>query len=293
MISGVLTPNAGDAQIDGIPVRKSFPKAQPRLGSLLDHTGIYSKLTPRERRRRTGNLAGAMECGREVRKRRRLSVQGAKQEQREQEAAPVGCDNNSLTGGLLLIATYRPETHASRSLLVLAVALLAGAAWFGGSTPGPDSVTSPPGEYLKSITRRKAQHLRRAGLAQRIALAGGLIALLTTSVLLRGHPTRIAAQDRLLPVLVLIMAILLFGALAVIRSKGRQELANLREMEWQFEHADVPGLDVTQPKGEEDAVAQTAQGPIARFASWAARGFPNGCAAPGIKRRRKRRKTYL
>jgi sodium transport system ATP-binding protein len=48
MISGMLTPNLGDAKIDGTSVGKLFPAAQLRLGSLLDHTGIYSKLTPRE-----------------------------------------------------------------------------------------------------------------------------------------------------------------------------------------------------------------------------------------------------
>jgi sodium transport system ATP-binding protein len=48
MISGVLNPNAGDTYVDGASVHKAFSSVQPQLGSLLDHTGIYSRLTPRE-----------------------------------------------------------------------------------------------------------------------------------------------------------------------------------------------------------------------------------------------------
>ena len=48
MISGVLRPSAGDAQIDGRSIRTDSYAAQTRLGSLLDHTGIYSRLSPRE-----------------------------------------------------------------------------------------------------------------------------------------------------------------------------------------------------------------------------------------------------
>jgi sodium transport system ATP-binding protein len=48
VISGVLRPSAGDAQIDGRSIRTDSCAAQMRLGSLLDHTGIYSRLTPRE-----------------------------------------------------------------------------------------------------------------------------------------------------------------------------------------------------------------------------------------------------
>ena len=48
MISGMLTPDSGDTWIDGASVRESFATAQPGLGSLLDHTGSYSKLTPRD-----------------------------------------------------------------------------------------------------------------------------------------------------------------------------------------------------------------------------------------------------
>jgi sodium transport system ATP-binding protein len=48
VISGVLRPSAGDAQIDGLSIRAGSNAAQMRLGSLLDHTGIYSRLTARE-----------------------------------------------------------------------------------------------------------------------------------------------------------------------------------------------------------------------------------------------------
>jgi sodium transport system ATP-binding protein len=40
MISGVLRPSVGDAQIDGRSIRTDSYAAQVRLGSLLDHTGI-------------------------------------------------------------------------------------------------------------------------------------------------------------------------------------------------------------------------------------------------------------
>lgn len=48
MISGVLRPSGGDVFIDGSSVGKALPAAQERLGSLLDHTGVYSRLTARE-----------------------------------------------------------------------------------------------------------------------------------------------------------------------------------------------------------------------------------------------------
>jgi sodium transport system ATP-binding protein len=48
MVAGVLRPSGGDAQIDERSVRTNPLAAQIHLGSLLDHTGIYSRLTPRE-----------------------------------------------------------------------------------------------------------------------------------------------------------------------------------------------------------------------------------------------------
>ena len=48
IISNVLRPSAGDAQIDGRSVWTDSYAAQMRLGSMLDHIGIYSRLTPRE-----------------------------------------------------------------------------------------------------------------------------------------------------------------------------------------------------------------------------------------------------
>jgi sodium transport system ATP-binding protein len=48
MISGALMPSGGDARIDGAAIRTDSYGAQMKLGSLLDHTGIYSRLTPRE-----------------------------------------------------------------------------------------------------------------------------------------------------------------------------------------------------------------------------------------------------
>lgn len=57
MIGGVLKPDAGSVRIDGADARASL-NGRRHLGALLDHTGLYSRLTARENIRYFGELHG-------------------------------------------------------------------------------------------------------------------------------------------------------------------------------------------------------------------------------------------
>jgi sodium transport system ATP-binding protein len=57
MIGGVLKPDAGSIHIDGTDGRTSLD-GRRRLGALLDHTGLYARLTARENIRYFGALHG-------------------------------------------------------------------------------------------------------------------------------------------------------------------------------------------------------------------------------------------
>jgi sodium transport system ATP-binding protein len=57
MIGGVLTPDEGSIAIDGADVRTSRSR-RSRLGALLDHRSLYSRLTARENIRYFGELHG-------------------------------------------------------------------------------------------------------------------------------------------------------------------------------------------------------------------------------------------
>jgi sodium transport system ATP-binding protein len=48
IISGVLKPSAGRVLIDGISILTDTVEAQAHLGALLDHTGLYPRLTARQ-----------------------------------------------------------------------------------------------------------------------------------------------------------------------------------------------------------------------------------------------------
>ena len=48
MIAGVLTPDSGEALIDGINMQQDRVQAQQRLGVLPDKRGLYQRLTTRE-----------------------------------------------------------------------------------------------------------------------------------------------------------------------------------------------------------------------------------------------------
>src|SRR5579883_3195493 len=47
-ICGVLKPGGGQIRVDGAPVSGDPLMLQRRIGGLLDHAGLYSRLTPRE-----------------------------------------------------------------------------------------------------------------------------------------------------------------------------------------------------------------------------------------------------
>jgi sodium transport system ATP-binding protein len=58
MICGVLQPESGSVRIDNICGSENPLARQRRLGALLDHTGIYSRLTVRENLTYFGRLRG-------------------------------------------------------------------------------------------------------------------------------------------------------------------------------------------------------------------------------------------
>ena len=58
MICGALQPDAGSIRIDDAPANGDPIELQSRIGALLDHTGLYSRLTARENIRYFGELRG-------------------------------------------------------------------------------------------------------------------------------------------------------------------------------------------------------------------------------------------
>ena len=55
MIAGVLQPDAGEIRVGGVP---GGPEGGHELGALLDHTGLYGRLTARENLEYFGRLRG-------------------------------------------------------------------------------------------------------------------------------------------------------------------------------------------------------------------------------------------
>src|ERR1700678_1633976 len=58
MICGILQPEAGTIRIDSAPGNEHPLIRQRRMGALLDHTGIYARLTVRENLAYFGRLRG-------------------------------------------------------------------------------------------------------------------------------------------------------------------------------------------------------------------------------------------
>ena len=58
MLYGVLTPDGGEARIDGIDIRGETSKARAHLGVLPHAAGLYANLTARENIRYFGSLQG-------------------------------------------------------------------------------------------------------------------------------------------------------------------------------------------------------------------------------------------
>ena len=148
------------------------------------------------------------------------------------------------TCGLLLMATHRQHLHGNHLFLALAVALLIVAAWFGSSTPDPDRISERPEDYVRLRTRSKALEVRRTRIAQVISAGGLMISLLATwLVWKRGLPSG-ALEEELLPIGVLLVTMMATGTLIVVRANRGKELANLRELQRQFERVDAPPPDV-------------------------------------------------
>jgi sodium transport system ATP-binding protein len=63
ILCGVLKPDAGDVLVDGLSPAGDPLALQRRVGGLLDHAGLYSRLTPREILTFSGRLHGiSAEC---------------------------------------------------------------------------------------------------------------------------------------------------------------------------------------------------------------------------------------
>lgn len=58
IIAGILKPQHGHVQIDGFPAHEGPSGARERIGALLDHTGLYGRLTARENLAYFGQLHG-------------------------------------------------------------------------------------------------------------------------------------------------------------------------------------------------------------------------------------------
>ena len=58
MLAGILTPDAGTVQINGVDLREQSLEAKRRLGFLSGDTQLYQRLSPREVLRYFGNLYG-------------------------------------------------------------------------------------------------------------------------------------------------------------------------------------------------------------------------------------------
>jgi sodium transport system ATP-binding protein len=57
-ICGVLKPQGGEVRVDGVPAAAGSRVLQRSVGGLLDHAGLYARLTPRETFTFSGRLHG-------------------------------------------------------------------------------------------------------------------------------------------------------------------------------------------------------------------------------------------
>ena len=58
LITGVLVPDSGDIRMDDVDPGADFGRARSAMGALLDHTGLYARLTARESLSYFGRLRG-------------------------------------------------------------------------------------------------------------------------------------------------------------------------------------------------------------------------------------------
>jgi sodium transport system ATP-binding protein len=108
MIGGVLKPDAGSIQIDGTDVRASLD-GRRRLGALLDHTGLYARLTARENIRYFGALHGLQDLDERVS--RTLTLLGL-------DALADRRAGGFSQGERMKVALARAVVHGPRNLLL-------------------------------------------------------------------------------------------------------------------------------------------------------------------------------
>jgi sodium transport system ATP-binding protein len=108
MIAGVLKPDAGSVRIDGTDGQTPL-NGRRQLGALLDHTGLYSRLTARENIRYFGALHGLQDLDERVS--RTLALLGL-DALAERRAAGFS------QGERMKVALARAVVHGPRNLLL-------------------------------------------------------------------------------------------------------------------------------------------------------------------------------
>ena len=110
MIGGVLAPDDGAIEIDGADVRRSLDR-RSRLGALLDHRSLYSRLTARENVRYFGELHGLSGPDLDERVSQTLSLLGL-------EALSDRRTAGFSQGERMKVALARATVHGPRNLLL-------------------------------------------------------------------------------------------------------------------------------------------------------------------------------
>jgi sodium transport system ATP-binding protein len=110
MIGGVLRSDGGSVQIDGVDV-SARPDARRRLGALLDHKGLYPRLTARENIRYFGELQGLSAPGLDERVSHMLGVLGL-------DALADRAAAGFSQGERMKVALARAVVHGPRNVLL-------------------------------------------------------------------------------------------------------------------------------------------------------------------------------
>jgi sodium transport system ATP-binding protein len=110
MIAGVLEGDGGSVQIDGEDAG-TWPHGRRRLGALLDHTGMYSRLTARENIRYFGELHGLSGRDLDARVSRTLTLLGL-------DALADRRAEGFSQGERMKVALGRAVVHEPRNLLL-------------------------------------------------------------------------------------------------------------------------------------------------------------------------------
>ena len=110
MIGGVVRADGGTVQIDGVDAN-ARPHGRRRLGALLDHAGLYSRLTARENIRYFGELHGLSGRDLDERVSRTLTLLGL-------EALADRRTEGFSQGERMKVALARAVVHEPRNLLL-------------------------------------------------------------------------------------------------------------------------------------------------------------------------------